>query len=314
LTWITFEEGHGEAAALGERHLHAAATLGDRLEAHESLTVAAICFVHAGRYGAAQRAAAEATREARDLSPHRGLHAAAAATIALARSGRFDELRASTSTVLELAAAEGERICPTGLMAIAGRCLVLHETGDPGAPDALALLRGLAPTASPLGGWGYAVAEIVRPLVPADETERRLASGASRAGAGTQVNRLRAELPLVALLGDWERLEPLLVRARELAAPAGAPALAWIADWAEGVQLAAAGREADALELALPACAALDARGEAYTGARLCADLLARLSGPDAAAPAARNAARLEALGARASAAAVRARMAAAGR
>ena len=111
----------------------------------------------------------------------------------------------------------------------------------------------------------------------------------------------------MALRGDWERLEPLLARARELAAPAGAPALAWIADWAEGVQLAAAGREADALELALPACAALDARGEAYTGARLCADLLVRLGGPDAAAPAARTAARLEALGAHASAASVRA-------
>jgi len=118
----------------------------------------------------------------------------------------------------------------------------------------------------------------------------------------------------VALLGDWDRLEPLLARARELAVPAGAPALAWIADWAEGVQLAAAGREAEALELALPACAALDARGEAYTGARLCADLLARLAGPAAAAPAAHTAARLEALGAHASASSVRAAIGAAGR
>ena len=92
LTWVTFEEGHCEAAALGERHLQAAATLGDRLEAHESLTVAAICFAHAGRFGAARRAAAEAAKQAEGLSAHRRLHAAAAATVALGRAGRFGEL------------------------------------------------------------------------------------------------------------------------------------------------------------------------------------------------------------------------------
>jgi DNA-binding SARP family transcriptional activator len=314
LTWITFEEGHGEAAALGERHLHAAATLGDRLEAHESLTVAAICFVHAGRFGAARRAAADATREAAGLSPHRALHAAAAATMALARPGHLEELLDSTSTVLELAAVEGERICPTGLMAIAGRCLALHEAGDRRAAEALALLRRLAPTARPLGGWGYAVAEIVRPLVPPEETEARLARGVSRAGAGAQVHRLRVELPLAALEGDWDRLDPLLARARALAAPAGAPALAPIADWAEAVQLAAAGRTADALELALPAGSALEAHGERYTGARLLAELLARLGSAAPAELALGTAARLEALGARASAELARAAAPAAGR
>jgi hypothetical protein len=305
LTWITFEEGHGEAAALGERHVRAAGTLGDRLEAHESLTVAAICFAHAGRFDAARRAAAEATEQAAGLSPHRGLHAAAAATFALARPGGLAELLAATEAVVELAAAEGERICSTGLMAVAGRCLALHEAQDPGADTALALLRRLATSARSLGGWGYSVAEILRPLVPPAETERRLAAGAPRAGAGTVVDRLRVELPLVALDGDEGQLDPLLARARALAGPACAPGLALIADWAEGVRLATVGRTAEALERALPACEGLEALGERYTGARLRADLLARLDDPPAALVA-RAADRLEALGARASAAALR--------
>ena len=305
LTWITFEEGHGEAGALGERHLRAAGTLGDRLEAHESLTVAAICFAHAGHYDAARRAAAEATEQAAGLSPHRGLHAAAAATFALARPGGLAELLAATEAVVEHAVAEGERICATGLMAVAGRCLALHEALAPGADEALALLRRLAPTTRSLGGWNYEVAEIVRPLVPLPETDGRLVGEGKRAGAGAAVNRLRVELPVAALAGDWDRLAPLLARARGLAAPAGAPALVRIADWAEGVRLAAAGRTAEALERALPACEALEAHGERYTGARLLADLLARLDDPPDALLA-RAADRLEALGARASAAALR--------
>ena len=310
LTWVTFEEGHCEAAALGERHLQAAATLGDRLEAHESLTVAAICFAHAGRFGAARRAAADAARQAEGLSAHRRLHAAAAATVALGRAGRFGELLEATESVVELAAEEGERICSTGLMGVAGRCLALHEAEAAEATAALELLRRLASTGRPLAGWGYSVAEVLRPLVPSEETEARLAGGAPRAGAGTRVNRLRVELPLVALAGDWERLDVLLADARRLAGPACAPALAWIADWAEAVQRVGAGRLAEALELALPATSALEAHGEHYTSARLLADLLGRMGDDAPAAPAARTAERLDALGARASAASIRAALA----
>jgi DNA-binding SARP family transcriptional activator/tetratricopeptide (TPR) repeat protein len=306
LTWITFEEGHREAAALGRRHRHAAATLGDRLEAHESLTVAAICFAHAGLFGQARRVAAEATQQAAGLSPHRGLHAAAAATMALARAGRLDELAEATDRVLELATAEGERICATGVMAVAGCCLALGETGDPRAEEALTLLRRLAPTSRSMVGWSYSIAEVVRPLVPLTETMERLAAAEPRNGAGTEVNRLRVELPARAVGGEWDALDALLAEARRLAEPGGAPALAWVADWAEATQLASAGRIPDALELALPATSALDAHGERYTAARLLADLLTAMAGDAPADLAALTAERLERMGARASGAAVR--------
>ena len=192
-------------------------------------------------------------------------------------------------------------------MGVAGRCLALHEAEAAEATAALDLLGRLASTGRPLAGWGYSVAEVLRPLVPAEETEARLAAGAPRAGAGTRVNRLRVELPLVALAGDWERLDVLLADARRVAGPACAPALAWIADWAEAVQRVAAGRLADALELALPATSALEAHGERYTSARLLADLLERMGDDAPAAPAARTAERLDALGAHASAASIRA-------
>ena len=55
LTWIAFSQGDCEAVALGERHLHAATTLADRFEAHESLNMAVICFVRAGHFDRARR-------------------------------------------------------------------------------------------------------------------------------------------------------------------------------------------------------------------------------------------------------------------
>ena len=59
--WLSFDEGHRDAAALGERQLHAAAVLTDRVEAHESLVVAVMCFARAGQYARARAAATEAS-------------------------------------------------------------------------------------------------------------------------------------------------------------------------------------------------------------------------------------------------------------
>jgi hypothetical protein len=78
-----------------------------------------------------------------------------------------------------------------------------------------------------------------------------------------------------------------------VAREACAPAVGWIADWAQGVR-------AGSLERALAATRALDLYGEHYTAARLEVDALLRM--PDQAA-AADTAARLERMGARASAA-----------
>ena len=93
LTWIAFSQGDCEAVALGERHLQAAATLADRFEAHESLNMAVICFVRAGRFDRACEIAAESARQAPGMSAHRALHAVASQAIALAARGRLRRAR-----------------------------------------------------------------------------------------------------------------------------------------------------------------------------------------------------------------------------
>ena len=90
LTWIAFSQGDCEAVALGERHLHAATTLADRFEAHESLNMAVICFVRAGHFDRAREVAAEAARQAPGMSAHRDLHAVASQAIALIPGGDFE--------------------------------------------------------------------------------------------------------------------------------------------------------------------------------------------------------------------------------
>jgi hypothetical protein len=300
LTWITFESGLCQAAALGERHLRAATTLADRVEAHESLTVAAMCFAYAGRYDDARAAAAESTRQAPGLSPHRALHAGAAATFALLASGRLAELLEANEGIVEHSEAEGERVCATGIAGLAGMCLALYEARDPRAPAALALLEALAPTERALGGWGRSVAEILRPAIGIEATRRRLVTpGGPRHTLG-DVLRLRTELPVYALGGDWERLDRLLAEARAIARPACAPALACVADWADAVRLAAADRGEEALALGEAAAARLAAHGERYTAARLLADLLPLVGAP--AVVVARVAGELRGMGAHASA------------
>jgi len=305
LTWLTFDEGLGEAGALGERHLRAAATLADHVEAHESYTTAAICFANAGRWDAARRATGQAIDQSVRLPPHRALHAAAAAAVALVPTGRLGELLDATGGLEELAEAEGERLCATGVMGLAGRSLALFESGDPSAARALEILRGAAPTSRWLG-WGHPLAELLRPAVGADETRERVRIAGTPSQAWLDVRRLRTELVLHAAARDWRRLEEVTAQARALAVSASAPALAWHADWAAAVQLLREDRADDALELAQAATAALDAYGERYTAGRLMAELLA-LVGADAPAPLVeRTAASLAAMGAHASAALAR--------
>lgn len=152
-----------------------------------------------------------------------------------------------------------------------------------------------------LGGWGrgHAAGDRRRGDRPAARRARAAAAGVHR-GA---VQRLRAEIPVRALIGDRERLDPLLEQARALARPACAPALGCLADWGHGVRLAQDGREREALALGDAACAALAERGERYTAERLLAELLALAGAPEALVE--RTAARLEAMGAFASACAL---------
>ncbi|HEX6024498.1 MAG TPA: AAA family ATPase [Solirubrobacter sp.] len=259
LTWLSFDEGHRDAAALGERHLQAASRL-SRGEAHESITIAAMCFARAGDFERAKAAATEASQQALRLSPHRRLHSAAAETLARVPSGAFDELVEATAGVPDLVAAEGQ-VCSTGVVGLAGRALALFEGGDPAAADAVALFEEIAPPERPLGGWGHTVAEILRPVLGAEATCDRLDRMEFSRG---DVVRLRAEIPARALTHD-PRLRGLVEEARALAGPACAPDLAAIAAWGE----AAASRDREGAERA---AAALDAFGEHYTARRLLAD------------------------------------------
>ena len=222
LTWLSFDEGHRHAAELGRRHLHAASVLADPVEAHESLTVAVMCFARAGDFARARATADQATEQAARLSPHRRLHAATAQALACVPSGALDELRAVTADVPELI---GDGACSTAVVGLAGRVLALHEARDPAAAEAIALLERIAPPARPLGGWGHTVLEMVRPAIGLEAARERL----DALEPAHDVAALRAAIPVRALSGDTGRLRALLdeARARE------EPDLAAFADWGE---------------------------------------------------------------------------------
>jgi tetratricopeptide (TPR) repeat protein len=303
LTWIAFSQGDCEAVALGERHLRAASTLADRFEAHESLNMAVICFVRAGRFDRAREIAAESARQAPGMSAHRHLHAVAAQAIALMPGGSFDELVEATRGVEDLIAQEHEHICANALVALAARAIVLHETGRrPAALAALELFDRVAPPERPLVRWGPWIVEVLRPVAGLEATLARLAHVEVRHGAGNAVDVLRTELLLRVVAGEWDRAAELAGQTRALAATTCAPALGLVADWAESMRLAADGQGERALVVGRAATAALAERGEAYAAARLMIDLLARLGAAAPRALVADTAARLEAMGARASA------------
>ncbi len=261
LTWLSFDEGHCGAAELGERHLQAASQLSDRIEAHESVTVAVMCFARAGDFARARAAATEASQQALRLGPHRRLHSAAAEALARVPSGAFDELAAATAGMTELVAAEGRNVCATGTVGLAGHVLALFQARDPAVPAAIALFEEIAPPERPLGGWGPTIAEILRPVIGAEATCARLDAIGPVTG---DVIRLRAEIPARALTGD-PRLRARLDEAHALAGPACAPDLAAIAEWGEA---AVSGDR----ERAQRAAASLEEFGEHYTAARLLSD------------------------------------------
>ena len=307
LTWIAFSQGDCEAVALGERHLHAATTLADRFEAHESLNMAVICFVRAGHFDRAREVAAEAARQAPGMSAHRDLHAVAAQAIALVPGGDFEALLDATRSVEELIAEEREHICANALVALAARAVVLHESGQrSAAASALELFDRVAPPDRPLVRWGPWIVEVLRAVVGLEATAARLGHVEVRHGAGNAVDILRTQLQVRALGGEWERAAELVGQTRALAGPRCAPALGFVADWAGAMRLAADGDHGRALEVGAAATAALADRGERYIAARLMTDLLARLGDAAPRDLVAHTAQRLEAMGAHASAAAAR--------
>jgi hypothetical protein len=116
-----------------------------------------------------------------------------------------------------------------------------------------------------------------------------------------------------ALVGDWDRAQELAGQTRALATSTCAPALGFIADWADAMRLVADGHRAQALDAGSAATAALAAHGERYNAARLMTDLLARLGDDAPADVVVLTAERLEGMGAHASADGARALLTARG-
>jgi DNA-binding SARP family transcriptional activator len=304
MTWLVLEEGYCEAEAMGDRLERAADLLSNRVEGHESVGVAAMCFARAGSFERARAAAAKATRQAARLSAHRALHAGAAATVALVPPGGFAELLDATARVEELAEREGDRICATGLIALAGRALGVFEAGrEQEAERMVALLRRVAPSAGRFRTFGYPAAQILRPVLGRDATMAFIEESEWRRNTGETVVRLRAVLSVLTAGGDPDEVRRTVAEARALAGPACAPALGWIADLAEAALWAREGEVDRGLRQARRAAGALDRHGERYTAARYLAELLPQFAGAAGSAELAqRTAERLTGMGALASA------------
>ncbi len=308
-------EGFCQSAAIAEQTLALARNMVDRVEAHEVLCTAAYALADAGRFEAATVVAGEASEQATRLGPHHKIHAAAAHTSGLLPTGRLAELLVRTEEVADLVMDEGERTCPRGVWALAGRALALFEVKDrAGARATVDLLDRAAPGERTMIPWRlYRAAEALRPVTGLRAARERLmriegldpAQSKEPAAISWQLTsrilRLRAELPVRALGGEWDRFRDLAVEARNVSEPACAPYLDWIVGWGEAVQAAWDGRSGDARVKASAATASLEAYGERYTAARLLVDLLPLLAAVDAGRLARDLVPRLEDMGAGAS-------------
>jgi len=306
LAGVVEREGFCRAAEMAERTLGSARGMTDRVQAHELLVTAALSFADAGQLELAESVAGEAAHQAASLSPHHRLHAASAQTACLLPAGRLGKLRDATAQVVELVLEDGGHTCGHGAHALVGRALALFEAQEPAlASRAVELLDRAAPETG-AATWRAQTPEVLRPFLGLDEARARVRRSEGSETVVDMVRRLRSELQLRALGREWDDLERVVHEAREVAASACAPYLVWIADWAESIQLAAAGRSADALQKATEAAGALAAFGEQYTAVRLLVDLLPFLDAGAQGSIAEETADRLEAMGALASAAEAR--------
>jgi class 3 adenylate cyclase len=301
LAGLLKEDGFCRSAELAERTLRASRSMDDRLEAHELLVTSALAFAESGQFDAAEEVAAEAARQASELSPHHRLHAASAQASCLLPGGRMADLLDATRQATDLVVEEGMHTCFHGIRALAGEALSLYETGDEvEATRVLEIFEATKPTTSgsAAAAYEYQVAEILRPLLGLEETGRRLEQVEGHETVQSEVYRLRVELPVAALNEDWDRLQALVAEARTLSGRACAPYLAWIADWADAVRIANTGHPTEALTRATEASSALELFGERYAAARLLVELLLLLPSEVVPEIAAETAGRLETMGA----------------
>jgi tetratricopeptide (TPR) repeat protein len=293
LWWRDADTGFCGAGATADVMLELMQRMNDPIEGAETAVIAAVCLARSGRFADGRATATEAAHVSRGLSPHRRLHAASALTVCLTPEGRFDELMEATEHACEWAIEEGSRTCAMASLAVAGYGLAHFEAFDEAAGRRAAGLVEVTGMHRADSSFRYRGIELLRPFVGLEHTRRRLADADVARGLVDGVHHLRAALQLAALDDADDELDALADRAHEVAREACAPAVGWIAGWAQAVR-------AGSLERALAATGALDLYGEHYTAARLEVDALVRM--PDVAA-ATRTATRLEQMGARASAA-----------
>jgi DNA-binding SARP family transcriptional activator len=292
LGWRDADHGFCEAGRTADRMLEVVRRMPDRTEASETLVIAAICLLRAGRFQKAREVARQTVESARDLSPHRRMHAASAVTTCLLGAGHLAELAEVIAEAPDLVEHEGTRTCAMGSFSLAGYAVARFEALDTAAGERAAANVEAVGLHRSDSSFRYRGIEVLRPFVGLERTRARIDYGEPVRGLVDGVHELRVRLQLVAL-EDAEDVAPLVEKARRVAREACAPPLAWIADWAEALR-------AGSLAGATAATDALAAYGERYTAARLMTDALLRLPDPELATT---TAARLREMGALASAA-----------
>jgi class 3 adenylate cyclase len=296
--WCDAKEIATRAAALG-------ASMTDRVAAHELFVTAAWLLAESGNFAAAAPLADEAAAQGASLSSHHRLHAAQARVGHLVPTGRLPDVLEATHDTVDCVLEEGGHTCFRGAVALAGRAVALGEQGE--ADEARRTIEVLDEARPRSGPIRHAPDVILRPFLGPDEARRRLEALEPSPLLVDRIYRVRAELELAALAGDWKQVAALGEEARVLAPSACVPYLAAIADWADAVRLAGGGRSEEAARTGIAATAALEVSGDRYSAARLLVELLPSLARGDARELAEETAAKLESMGAHKSAADARA-------
>ena len=234
LGWRDADHGFCEAAATGQRMLEVVRRMPDRVEASETLVIAAICLLRGGRFEEARDVGRQALASARNLSPHRRMHAASCMTVCLLGAGHLAELAEATAEAPALVEHEGTRTCAMGSLALAGHAVARFEALDTAAGEQAAAGVEAVGLHRSDSSFRYRGIEILRPFVGLERTRERLDFGEPVRGLVDGVHDLRARVQLLAL-EDSDALAPLIDRAHRVAREACAPPLGWIAAWAEAL-------------------------------------------------------------------------------
>ena len=266
LGWRDADHGFCDAARPADRMLEVVRRMPDRVEAAETLVIAAICLrtrralrgrVRGRPRGGGVRHATSARTGA--CTPPRRRPSACSAPGASTSWPRPPPRRPRWSSTRAAGRARWARSRSPATRSRASRRSTRRPASAPAANvEAVGLHRSDS-------SFRYRGIEILRPFVGLERTRARIDYGEPVRGLVDGVHDLRAHVQLVALEdGD---VEPLVAKARRVAREACAPPLGWIADWAEALR-------AGSLAGAIAATDALDAYGEHYTAARLMVDAL----------------------------------------